>query len=264
MHSFALVPWASAAEDCRKIIEQCHIGITNLQGVLWPPDCRKSPLDLVPTKVWVGGKMDLKRTSVVSTGFLGVLFLMLPGSLRAGSILKYTGKPYTFCQYAYTCTGTTPSLSFTLDTTLTGAQLDNLTMGTVAGGNLSAFVTSFTLTDGFQVNITKANAAFWDFDVTTGANGSITSWYIIAFTNGTPGASNYVGGTCNVIVSSPFACHDTDSTDVQINGISYSAYGRNSADPGTWAVTTPEPSSLLLLGTSLLGLAPFRRKLFGR
>ena len=29
-------------------------------------------------------------------------------------------------------------------------------------------------------------------------------------------------------------------------------------------VTTPEPSSLLLFGTSLLGLAPFRRKLFGR
>ncbi len=27
---------------------------------------------------------------------------------------------------------------------------------------------------------------------------------------------------------------------------------------------TPEPSSLLLFGTSLLGLAPFRRKLFGR
>ena len=28
--------------------------------------------------------------------------------------------------------------------------------------------------------------------------------------------------------------------------------------------STPEPSSLLLFGTSLLGLAPFRRKLFGR
>jgi PEP-CTERM motif len=27
---------------------------------------------------------------------------------------------------------------------------------------------------------------------------------------------------------------------------------------------TPEPSSLLLFGTSLLGLVPFRRKLFGR
>jgi hypothetical protein len=27
---------------------------------------------------------------------------------------------------------------------------------------------------------------------------------------------------------------------------------------------TPEPSSLILFGTSLLGLAPFRRKLFGR
>jgi hypothetical protein len=33
-----------------------------------------------------------------------------------------------------------------------------------------------------------------------------------------------------------------------------------SSTPGT----TPEPSTLLLFGTSLLGLAPFRRKLFGR
>jgi hypothetical protein len=32
----------------------------------------------------------------------------------------------------------------------------------------------------------------------------------------------------------------------------------------TATTTTPEPSSLLLFGTSLLGLAPFRRKLFGR
>jgi hypothetical protein len=30
------------------------------------------------------------------------------------------------------------------------------------------------------------------------------------------------------------------------------------------STATPEPSSLLLFGTSLLGLAPFRRKLFGR
>jgi hypothetical protein len=208
--------------------------------------------------------MNLKANFVISTGFLGLLFLMMPGSLRAGSILKYTGKPYTFCEYAYTCNGTTPSLSFTLDTTLTGAQLDNLTMGTVAGGNLSAFVTSFTLTDGFQVNITKANAAFWDFDLTTGPSGAIKSWYIIAYTNGAPGATDYLGGTCSEYVSGPVPCDYVDSTDVQINGISYSAYGRNSADPGTWAATTPEPSSILLFATGLLGLAPFRRKLFGR
>jgi hypothetical protein len=33
---------------------------------------------------------------------------------------------------------------------------------------------------------------------------------------------------------------------------------------GPGSVATPEPSSLLLFGTSLLGLAPFRKKLFGR
>jgi hypothetical protein len=208
--------------------------------------------------------MNLKTNFVISTGFLGLLFLMLPGVLRAGSILKYTGKPYTSCADAYTCTGTTPALSFTLYTTLMGTQLDNLTLGTVAGGNLSAFVTSFTLTDGFQVNITKANAAFWDFDVTTGPSGAIKSWYIIAYTNGNAGAMNYLGGTCSLNVSGPVVCDDVDSTDVQINGVSYSAYGENHADSGTWAVTTPEPSSFLLLGTSLLGLVPFRRKLFGR
>jgi hypothetical protein len=44
----------------------------------------------------------------------------------------------------------------------------------------------------------------------------------------------------------------------------WGANGLAAANIQPLSVTTPEPSSLLLFGTSLLGLAPFRRKLFGR
>jgi hypothetical protein len=38
----------------------------------------------------------------------------------------------------------------------------------------------------------------------------------------------------------------------------------NETAAGGGFIATPEPSSVLLFGTSLLGLASFRRKLFGR
>ncbi len=204
--------------------------------------------------------MNLRARFVFSIGLLGLLCLMLPGALRADTFLTYTGNAYTFCQYAYTCTGTSPALSFTLDTTLTGSQFDNLAIGTVAGGDLSGFVSSFTLTDGAQVTITQANAAFQFFDVTTGPSGNITSWDILAYTNGTPGAVNNLGATCNVSAAN---CSNQDTTQVLVNGYYYTAYGGNSSDSGTWTVTTtPEPgtSSLLLIGVGSLGLMIVMRK----
>jgi len=193
--------------------------------------------------------MNLKTMSI---GLLGLLCLMLPGSVRADTVLTYTGNPYTSCQYAYTCTGTSPALSFTLDTTLTGAQFDNLTLGTVAGGNLSGFVSSFTLTDGAEVTVTDLTAAYQLFDVTTGASGAITSWDIVAYTNAAVWGLNNFGATCNN--ASVANCTVLDTTDVQINGCCYSAYGANFGEPGTWTVTkTPEPGtgSLMMLGIGI-------------
>ena len=192
--------------------------------------------------------MNLRTKLVCLIGLLAMLSLILPGSVRADTLLTYTGNPYTFCEWDYTCTGTTPALSITLDTTLTGAQFDNLTLGIVAGGNLSGFISSFTLTDGAEVTVTQPTAAYQFFDVATGANGAITSWDILAYTNGTVGGRNNFGATCNV--SAP-NCTNQDVTALQYNGCCYLAFGDNSGVPGTWTVTTtPEPGTggLLMLG----------------
>jgi hypothetical protein len=68
-------------------------------------------------------------------GLLGLLYLLLPGSLRADTIFTYTGNAYTDCSGVYTCTPTPPALSITFETTLTGTQLDNLTLQAAYPGN---------------------------------------------------------------------------------------------------------------------------------
>jgi hypothetical protein len=60
--------------------------------------------------------------------------------------------------------------------------------------------------------------------------------------------------TIETEITRPFISLGTQTPTEYIDNISLTP---NSA-------TTPEPSSLLLFGTSLLGLVPFRRKLFGR
>jgi hypothetical protein len=191
------------------------------------------------------------KLKTISIGLLGLLCLMLPGSVRADTVLTYTGNPYAACQWGYTCTGTSPALSFTLDTTLTEAQFDNLTLGTVAGGNLSGFVSSFTLTDGAEVTVTDLTAAYQFFDVTTGPSGAITSWDILAYTNAAFWGLNNFGATCNS--PSVANCTVLDTTDVQYNGCCYLAYGANFNEPGTWTVKTPEPGtgSLIMLGIGI-------------
>src|ERR1700693_2137948 len=129
-----------------------------------------------------------------SIGLLGLLCLMLPGSLRADTIYTYTGTPFTTCYVSYTCNGTTPFLSITFDTTLSGAQLDNLSLGST--GVITATVTSFTFNDnaGFTY-IGPALGTNGMFDIGTDASGHITSWaltalgclnHCIAFSNNTP------------------------------------------------------------------------------
>ena len=66
-------------------------------------------------------------------------------------------------------------------------------------------------------------------------------------------------------VSFDFLAAETGTYDIGASG-TYKFYDGNSLQ-GSLVISntaTREPSSLLLFGTSLLGLMPFRRKLFGR
>jgi uncharacterized protein (TIGR03437 family) len=123
--------------------------------------------------------------------FLGLL--CLTGSLSAGTYYTYTGNPYppsTGCGGAYVCNGTTPSLTITFYTTLSGSQLDNLAIGTT--GQISSTVTSWTVTDHDDVTITpSSNSAAFTVNLTTDANGNPTAWTVYA----TATADNGAGGS---------------------------------------------------------------------
>jgi hypothetical protein len=72
-----------------------------------------------------------------------LLYLMLPGSLRADTIYSYSGAPYSSCDGEYApCSGIAPFLSITFDTSLQGTALDNLN-----NSNITPDVTSFSMSD---------------------------------------------------------------------------------------------------------------------
>jgi hypothetical protein len=197
--------------------------------------------------------MNVTAKFVASIGLLGFLCLMLPGSGRADTIYTYTGNPYTVCSGTYVCNGVTPFLSITFDTTLTGAQLDNLTAGgNAASGNLTASVISFTFTDHVGVTLDQTNYTpdSLVIQLSTNGLGIPTEWRLEV------DSTNDEAGSCTTGV-------DDDACSVPAGQEDQSVL----ADPsggsllltagqlGQWTVTTPEPSSFLLLGSGLLCVA---------
>jgi len=198
---------------------------------------------------------------------------------HADTVYTYTGNAYNpaDCLGVY-CSGGPYAMSITFDTTLTGSALDNLTIDTVAGGDLTADVSSFSFADGI-LTINQGNAIlnpeFTSFDVSTDDNGNITAWSLSALCDPVCGPSQ---PDDQVIALSrsipPFAINDvTDQSAVYACSTSECSalaagggLGDNFGPAGTWTssatvTNTPEPSSLLPVAAGLLGLIVVGRRM---
>ncbi|MGB6430588.1 MAG: hypothetical protein WBF06_08375 [Candidatus Acidiferrales bacterium] len=214
--------------------------------------------------------MKLRAKLIFSVGLLGLLCVMLPGSLRADTTYTYTGQDYNTCGGTY-CSGGPYALSITFDTTLTVAQLESQT-----GDDITADISSFSFTDGSANDIIlPGNETSYDFDITTNSSGDIEAYSIVGLITPLGETGQFYEDFASFSTATgqeDFSQNYAEISDVE-QGItnyglneSYTASGY--ATLGSWSApaTTGEPSMPLLLGIGLMSLVALaaRRKHIAR
>jgi hypothetical protein len=196
---------------------------------------------------------------------VAIAALVLPLSLTAQTVYNYTGTDFTQ-EFIATPTSMGPqpvNPSGSFDPTGPYAAGDHLsgelTFSTALAPNLTnAYVVpeSFSFSDGVQT-ITDANAKSGSpfFVVSTNASGDIISYMLNATSNVDPN-DFFIAQTI------PPGSSPADDAKFSYDGNVYSVITNTNGSFAPGVAATPEPSSLALLGSGVLGVAfELRRRL---
>lgn len=192
---------------------------------------------------------------LLEVGLLSIVLCAIsPRPARATTIYTYTGNGLSsvICGTCGVSGSNFVSGTVSFATALAAGLVD---------ANVAALVTSYSFTDGVQAaDNTTTNLNFF---VSTNASRQITAWDFEAWSFTTGVAE--IQTTNGIFTCRPNGCSSGNGDSVSLANITVVA---QNSRPGTWGgpVTTspvPEPSSLLLLGTGVLTLVGFRRRLLG-